>query len=83
VYHLSYELHSRDDYAPDTESEVRYSYVMERDAESLENELEAIAHWDRGLIFQDSISALDHLSYELRKERNLEIEAELRKRNEI
>jgi len=29
--------------------------------ESLKNELEAIAHWDRGLIFQDSISALDHL----------------------
>ena len=65
---------------------MRYSCVMERDTESLKNELEAIAHWDRGLIFQDSISALDHLSYELRKERKLEIEeieAELRKRNEI
>jgi hypothetical protein len=55
---------------------------MERRTDILKAELEAIAHWDRGLIFQDSISALDHLSYQLRQERKLEIEAELRRRNE-
>jgi hypothetical protein len=51
------------------------------DTEILIAELEAIAHWDRSLIFRDSISALDHLSYQVRQERKQELEAELRKRN--
>ncbi len=57
--------------------------VMEGDTDILKAELKAIECFDRGLIFQDSISARDRLAYELRQERKAEIEAELRKRNEI
>jgi hypothetical protein len=53
---------------------------MTQDTEILLAELRAIEHWDRNLIYLDSISALDRLSYELRKERKAEIEAELEKR---
>ncbi|MBZ5547405.1 MAG: hypothetical protein LAO22_05460 [Acidobacteriia bacterium] len=56
---------------------------MERDTEILKSELRAIEYFDRGLIFQDSISAHDHLSYDLRKERKAEIEAELKKRGQL
>jgi len=56
---------------------------MKRDTEILKAELAAIAFVDRNLIYQDSISVLDHLSYDLRKERKLEIEEELRRREKL
>lgn len=63
--------------------ERRYLFVVPSDREALLAELEAIEFWDQKLIFQERISALDKLSYDLRKERKAEIEAELRKRDEL
>ena len=56
---------------------------MDQDTAILLAELKAIEHWDRSLIYQDRISALNHLSYELRKERKAEIEVELKKRGQL
>ncbi len=56
---------------------------MTSDRDALLAELEAIEFWDRELIHQERISALNKLSYDLRKERKAEIEAELRKRDEL
>jgi hypothetical protein len=63
--------------------ERRYFIVVPSDREALLAELEAIEFWDQQLILQERISALDKLSYDLRKERKAEIEAELRRRDEL
>lgn len=63
--------------------EKRYIFVVPTDREALLAELDAIEFWDRNLILQGHISALDKLSYDLRKERKAEIEAELKKQDEL